>query len=87
MRLVTTTGLALLDASQPKDRSGFHQKKHVGAGSYDMDEIPNPSPKPEHLDPQYWSATWLVIRGTRVGLSRYAFEHDYSGRDQSTRLI
>ncbi len=88
MRLVTTRFMQLADASKPLTEEGCYPTAEIGPGSYELDEIQNPFPKPPALDARYWCSTWLVIRGTKKGMSRAAFEHNYNHRrDPSVALI
>lgn len=77
MQLITTRNFRVSDASKPRGEDGFFPKTFLLPGAYQLEEIPNPNPKPEDLDPKFWDATWLVVRGTLKGFSRGAFEHNY----------
>lgn len=77
MQLITTKNLCVFDAAHPKMPNGFFPDFILRPGAYDLEEIPNPSPQPDHIKIAHWCPTWLVVRGTKRGIARNAIEHNY----------
>jgi hypothetical protein len=88
MKLILTQGIKVRDGAAPQSADGFHPTVYLSPGAYDLVEVPNPTPKPPHIPEEHWCTTWLVVRGTMHGISRYAMEHKYlHHRDPSVALI
>lgn len=88
MRLITTRNLCVYDASHPKRPDGFYPDAILPPGEYKLEEIPNPSPQPDHIKIAHWCPVWIVVKGTRKGIAKTAIEHNFiHHRDPSVKVI
>ncbi len=70
MRLITSVSIRALNYNDPKE------EVIIQPGEYILSLVPNPLPKPEHLEPKFWNSHWYVTN-KGIGFSSGAWEHNY----------